>query len=63
MKPTGKERIGIGQLSANEGANATAKFAVFVKLQSPNKAPEPTTMSVTDRACARSAPATVAAQL
>ena len=32
-------------------------------LTEPNKAPEPTTMSVTDRACARSAPDTVVAQL
>jgi hypothetical protein len=32
-------------------------------IQTPNKAPEPTPMSVTDRADARSAPATVVAHL
>ena len=63
MKPTEKEKFGICQQSANEGASAAAEFAVFGKLRSPNKAPEPTTMSVTDRADARSAPDAGAAHL
>ena len=63
MKPTGKERIGIGQLSANEGVNAAAEIAFFGKLRSPNKALEPTPMAVTIRADARLAPATGAAHL
>ena len=37
--------------------------AIVSSHQSPNKAPEPTTMAVTDRAAARSAPATVVAHL
>jgi hypothetical protein len=63
MKPTGIEKFGIGQQSANEGASAAAEFAVFGKLRSPNKALEPTTTSVTHPADAGCAPAAVAAHL
>ena len=64
MKPTGKGRIGIGERSAKESASAAAEFSVFGGAsRSPNKAPLPTTMSVTRRADARHAPDTVAAEL
>jgi hypothetical protein len=39
------------------------RYAPFVRPEKPNKAPEPTPPSVTDRAGARSAPAGVVAHL
>jgi len=37
MKPTGKEKVGIGQRSTNESASAAAEFAVDGGFRSPNQ--------------------------
>ena len=63
MKRTRKAEFEIGQRSANENASAADLHSDFWDLRSPNQAPLPTSISVTDRADARSAPDMLAAEL
>jgi hypothetical protein len=60
-----KASTGIAALVATRPGSLYHRFAAFFprRVGPPNKAPEPTPMSVTDRADARSAPATVVAHL